>query len=67
MTNIGLPGVRLRNHTWVSEAELKEESYKIVGILEESYRKLLKNRIAVNKIDAMFNLMELCLYLCGIW
>lgn len=63
MTNIGLPGVRLRNHTWVSEAELKEESYKIVGILEESYRKLLKNRIAVNKIDAMFNLMNCaCIY-----
>ena len=63
VTNIGLPGVRLRNHTWVSEAELKEESYKIVGILEESYRKLLKNRIAVNKIDAMFNLMNCaCIY-----
>ena len=63
MTNTGLPGVRLRNHTWVSEAELKEEAYKIVGILEESYRKLLKNRIAVNKIDAMFNLMNsACIY-----
>lgn len=63
MTNTGLPGVRLRNHTWVSEAGLKEESYKIVGILEESYRKLLKNRIAVNKIDAMFNLMNCaCIY-----
>ena len=63
MPNTGLPGVRLRNHTWVSEAELKEEAYKIVGILEESYRKLLKNRIAVNKIDAMFNLMNCaCIY-----
>lgn len=63
MTNTGLPGARLRNHTWVSEAELKEEAYKIVGILEESYRKLLKNRIAVNKIDAMFNLMNsACIY-----
>lgn len=63
MTNTGLPGARLRNHTWVSEAELKEEAYKIVGILEESYRKLLKNRIAVNKIDAMFNLMNCaCIY-----
>ena len=63
MTNIRLPEVWLRNHTRVSEADLKEESYKIVGILEESYRKLLKNGIAVNKIDAMFNLMNCaCIY-----
>ena len=63
MTNTGLPEVWLRNHTRVSEADLKEEAYKIVGILEESYRRLLKNRIAVNKIDAMFNLMNCaCIY-----
>lgn len=63
MTNIRLPEVWLRNHTRVSEADLKEESCKIIGILEESYRKLLKNRIAVNKIDAMFNLMNCaCIY-----
>lgn len=63
MTNTGLPEVWLRNHTRVSEADLKEEAYKIVGILEESYRKLLKNGVAVNKIDAMFNLMNCaCVY-----
>lgn len=63
MTNTGFPEVWLRNHTRVSEADLKEEAYKIVGILEESYRKLLKNGVAVNKIDVMFNLMNCaCIY-----
>lgn len=63
MTNTGFPEVRLRNRTRVSEADVKEEAYKIVGILEESYRKLLKNGVAVNKIDVMFNLMNCaCIY-----